>query len=75
MDGGVRLKTLKVVEVKKENGIHQLSVDEAEKKVVEAMGQGCMVVANGEFIKGRSELRRILESVEEVFIVPPFAGG
>ncbi len=69
------MRTLKVIEVKKENGIHQLSVDEAERMVVAATKQGCMVVVDGEFIKGLSEVRRILEKANEVYIVPPFAGG
>lgn len=69
------MRTLKVVEVKKENGIHQLSLDEAERMVLAAMKQSFMIVVDGEFVKGTSELRRILETANEVYIVPPFAGG
>lgn len=69
------MKKVKVVEMTPEPVTQELSLDEAERRVVEACKRGYMVVVDGEFLRGPGQARRILEVAKEVYIVPPVSGG
>jgi sulfur carrier protein ThiS len=69
------MKKVKVVELKYGHLTQQLALEEAERKVVEAQKEGYLVLVDGELLQKLDQARRILEAANEVFIVPPVAGG
>jgi molybdopterin converting factor small subunit len=73
--GGACMKKLKVVELKYGHVTQQLALEEVERKVAEAQREGYLVLVDGELLQKLDQTRRILEAANEVFIVPPVAGG